>query len=86
MLVLSRKAGQTIVVANNISIAVLGVRRGAVRLGIQAPREMRVCREELLDGPDRPGAAARLAGKAHLPDGSSPVVEPAAARRAPTET
>jgi carbon storage regulator len=85
MLVLSRKAGQTIVVANNISIAVLGVRRGAVRLGIEAPREVRVCREELLGGPDR-RAATRVAGKANLPDGSAPVVEPAAPRRAPTET
>jgi carbon storage regulator CsrA len=65
MLVLSRKAGQTIVVADDISISVLGIRRGAVRLGIKAPREVQVCRKELLMPPD-PGTAA--AGG--TPDGS----------------
>jgi carbon storage regulator CsrA len=86
MLILSRKAGQSIVVAKNISISVLGVRRGAVRLGIQAPVEVRVCREELLGGRGRPAAGAGTAGEAggvFVPDRSSSDVEAADVEAAP---
>ncbi|MFP6576889.1 MAG: carbon storage regulator [Pirellulaceae bacterium] len=47
MLVLSRKVGQTILVGENISIHVLQVSGGSVRLGIEAPRDIRILRGEL---------------------------------------
>ena len=47
MLVLSRKVGQTILVGDNISIQVLQVTGGAVRLGIEAPADIRILRGEL---------------------------------------
>lgn len=48
MLVLTRKTGQSIVIDGGIEITVLEVRGEQVRLGITAPREIRVNRKELL--------------------------------------
>lgn len=48
MLVLSRKAGETIQIADNISITVSHVRGGRVRLSIDAPQSVRVIRKELV--------------------------------------
>jgi len=49
MLVLSRKVGQKILVGNNISVTVVRLTGGGVRLGIEAPPEMPIIREELAD-------------------------------------
>lgn len=51
MLVLSRKPQQVIHVGDDIAIQVLSIRGGAVRIGIDAPRGVRVVREELLPPP-----------------------------------
>lgn len=47
MLVLSRKPGESIVVANSIRVTVVDVSSGVVRIGIEAPREISIVREEL---------------------------------------
>ncbi len=47
MLILSRKAGQAMVVGEDVEITVLEVRGDMVRLGIQAPRSVRVHRKEV---------------------------------------
>lgn len=47
MLVLSRKKNQTIVIDGNVEIQVLQVKGNSIRLGISAPREVRVLRGEL---------------------------------------
>jgi carbon storage regulator len=47
MLVLSRKLGETIVVNNNIRVTVVGICKGQVRLGIAAPDEVTVDRQEV---------------------------------------
>jgi carbon storage regulator len=49
MLVLSRKAGEVCVIGGDISITVLRVVGNHVRLGISAPKEVRVFRQEILD-------------------------------------
>ena len=49
MLVLSRKVGQRILIGERISITVVRVAGGGVRLGIEAPAELPVVREELRD-------------------------------------
>jgi carbon storage regulator len=51
MLVLSRKQGERIVIGDNIVITVISLEYGKVRLGIEAPREIEVWREEMLDRP-----------------------------------
>jgi carbon storage regulator len=47
MLVLTRKLNERIVVGDNITITVVGIRGNHVRLGIEAPPEVSILREEL---------------------------------------
>ncbi|HEY3298363.1 MAG TPA: carbon storage regulator CsrA [Armatimonadota bacterium] len=49
MLILARKIGQRIVIGNNINITVVEVRGDQVRLGVTAPRDITVHRQELWD-------------------------------------
>ena len=48
MLVLTRKAGEAINIGDNVFIRVIQTRAGQVRIGIEAPRDVTVTREELL--------------------------------------
>jgi carbon storage regulator len=48
MLVLSRKLGEKIYIGDNICITVVDIDRGKIRLGIEAPREVPIYRQELL--------------------------------------
>lgn len=49
MLVLSRKVGERILIGDTISITVVRITGGGVRIGIEAPPEMPVIRQELKD-------------------------------------
>ncbi|NIS07120.1 MAG: carbon storage regulator CsrA [Gammaproteobacteria bacterium] len=49
MLILTRKIGEEIVIGENILVKVLGVRSGQVKIGVQAPRELPVHRQEVLE-------------------------------------
>ena len=49
MLILSRKAGDAIVIDGGIRIVVVQCDRGSVRIGIEAPAETTILRAELLD-------------------------------------
>jgi carbon storage regulator len=48
MLVLSRKLGEKIFIGENICITVVDIDRGKIRLGIEAPRNVPIYRQELL--------------------------------------
>ena len=48
MLILTRKMGETLTIGEDIRIKVLSVKGGQVRIGIDAPREISVNREEIL--------------------------------------
>lgn len=57
MLVLSRKVGERIWIGEDISVTVVRITGGGVRIGIEAPAEMAVVREELrhkLENADHP--------------------------------
>ena len=62
MLILTRRIGETLMIGNDISITVLGVKGGQVRIGVDAPKEVAVHREEIFErisakqgeGPDSP--------------------------------
>lgn len=49
MLVLSRKAGERILIGDDVAITVVRIGPNSVRIGIEAPREMNIVREELCD-------------------------------------
>ena len=48
MLVLSRKVGERILIGDNIAITVVRVAQGSVRLGVEAPDNLNVVREEVV--------------------------------------
>ncbi|HEX8199429.1 MAG TPA: carbon storage regulator CsrA [Isosphaeraceae bacterium] len=47
MLVLSRKLGEKIVIGNNIVVTVVKIDRNQIRIGIEAPQDVPVFREEI---------------------------------------
>lgn len=47
MLVLSRRLGETLIIGDDIKVTVLGISGNQVRLGIAAPKEVSVHREEV---------------------------------------
>jgi carbon storage regulator len=52
LLILTRKIDQSIIIQGNITIMVLGVERDRVKLGIAAPADVAVLREELVTADD----------------------------------
>ena len=53
MLVLSRKVGERILIGDDIAVTVVRLTGGGVRIGIEAPHELAVVREELKDEMNR---------------------------------
>jgi carbon storage regulator len=49
MLVLTRKAGEGIIIGDDIRITVVEIKGGGIRLGIEAPAEKKIYRQEVFD-------------------------------------
>lgn len=49
MLILTRRIGEVLVISNDITITVLGIKGNQVRLGIKAPEKVPVHRKEVYD-------------------------------------
>tara|TARA_B100001094_G_C17749735_1_gene585189 strand:+ start:54 stop:239 length:186 start_codon:yes stop_codon:yes gene_type:complete len=47
MLILTRKVGETLMIGDDITVTVLGTKGNQVRLGVNAPRDVSVHREEI---------------------------------------
>ncbi len=52
MLVLTRKLGEKICIGENICLTVVNIDRGKIHLGIEAPRNLRIYRQELKPRPN----------------------------------
>ena len=49
MLILTRRVGETLMIGDDVSVTVLGVKGNQVRLGINAPKDVAVHREEIYE-------------------------------------
>jgi carbon storage regulator len=49
MLILTRKTSETLMVGDEVTVTVLGVKGNQVRIGVNAPREVAVHREEIYE-------------------------------------
>jgi len=64
MLVLSRKIGEQIIIANDIRVTVVEVKGGKVKIGIEAPDDVAIFRSELRDWVNEPAKSAPVAAAA----------------------
>ncbi|ORE89271.1 carbon storage regulator [Oceanococcus atlanticus] len=49
MLILTRKVGESLMIGDDVAVTVLGIKGNQVRIGVNAPREVAVHREEVLE-------------------------------------
>lgn len=79
MLVLTRRIGERVLIGDDIEVTVLEVKGDSVRIGIQAPRETRIHRAEIVAAVERENVSAAQAA----PDVESALLQ-ALARRLET--
>jgi carbon storage regulator len=67
MLILTRRVGETVMIGNEVTVTVLGVKGNQVRIGVNAPKDVAVHREEIYerikreeDSESRSGMSARM--------------------------
>ena len=57
MLILTRRLSETVVIGDNVTVTVLGIKGSRVRFGVTAPSDLAVKREEIFQ---KPGTDARV--------------------------
>lgn len=62
MLILTRRVGETVMIGDNVTVTVLGIKGNQARVGINAPKTVRVDREEIRERINAEEAAARQLG------------------------
>lgn len=75
MLILTRRVGETLKVGNDVDVTVLGVKGNQIRIGIKAPKNVAVHREEIFDRIRREAELAQSRGDAPQAEAESPAEE-----------
>lgn len=88
MLVLSRRVGERLIIGNDIVVTIIDVRSDGVRVGIDAPREVKVTRAEIFEAVEQTNVEAAAADDSAVetlrglrPQGSGDAPAPRAAQR-----
>lgn len=79
MLILTRRVGETLMIGDEVSVTILGVKGNQVRIGIQAPKSVAVHREEIYkrilrereQGQERPVPGPKQDTHPESPEGES---------------
>lgn len=66
MLILTRRVGETLMIGDEVTVTVLGVKGNQVRIGVNAPRDVAVHREEIYERIKREQEQA-AAGQGEMP-------------------
>ena len=61
MLILTRRVGETVMIGEEVTVTVLGVKGNQVRIGVNAPKHVAVHREEIFERIKREGDAGSAA-------------------------
>ena len=59
MLILTRRVGETLMVGDDVTVTVLGVKGNQVRIGVNAPKEVAVHREEIYQRIQKEGSGTK---------------------------
>lgn len=62
MLILTRRVGETLMIGDDVTVTVLGVKGNQVRVGVNAPKDVAVHREEIFERIKREDGGARRDG------------------------
>ena len=67
MLILARKVNESIIIGDRIVLSVVDIKGDQVKLGIQAPRNVKVYRQEVYEAIQEENRAAAMSAKTELP-------------------
>jgi len=69
MLILTRRVGETLMIGDDVTVTVLGVKGNQVRIGVNAPKDVSVHREEIYERIKKEQQLQQQGSAASVPEG-----------------